>query len=388
MNLLRSERLSAALLLIAATLGLLVANIPAGAAVVALGHTKLTVPWLTLTLSLDHWISDGLLVIFFFGVAVELKREFVIGELRSVSRAAVPTIAAFGGVIVPAGIFVLFNAGRPTVSGWPIPTATDIAFALGALAIFGRWIPTRVRVFLLALAVIDDLIAITIIAVFFAGALNMLWLAIAAVALCAVAVVSRHLEPRSRYILTRHPQWPLKVVLMVLALLTWYAVYQSGVHATIAGVGLGLVMARNPGSRLRHRIEPASNLIILPLFAFSEALVAIPQVSPAQLNPAFWGIVIGVVIAGAIGLAIFRQRVSRPLLGSDLLVIGALSGIGFTVSLLMNGLAFAQQPEVADEGTLAVLLGSGVAIALSAVVVTWRSLWYKKQATAEHPEPV
>ena len=167
MNVLRSERFAAALLLVAAVLGLVIANLPFGPAAVDLKNAHLEIPWLGLDLSTGHWVSDGLLAIFFFIVAVELKRELVIGELNSLSKALLPAIAAVGGVVVPAGIFVAFTVGTDTVDGWPIPTATDIAFALGVLAVFGRFLPTRVRVFLLALAVLDDLIAILIIAFFF-----------------------------------------------------------------------------------------------------------------------------------------------------------------------------------------------------------------------------
>ena len=173
---------------------------------------------------------------------------------------------------------------------------------------------------------------------------------------------------------------------MVLAVLAWYFVYLSGVHATIAGVALGLVMARRPGGRAAHALEPWSNGIILPLFAFTAAMVPVPQVSPNELDPAFWGIlvglpvgkVVGITLAGLLGGLIARPRTGTPLTFGDLIVVGALGGIGFTVSLLMNELAFARLPDVADEGTLAVLLGSGVAIVLSAVAVTVRSRRYRR----------
>ena len=386
MNFLRSERWSAALLLIAAVLGLAVANLPFGSALVELKDAHLDVPFLGLELSAGHWVSDGLLAVFFFIVAVELKRELVIGELNSVSKAVLPAIAALGGVVVPALIFLGFTAGADTVGGWPIPTATDIAFALGVLAVFGRWIPTRVRVFLLALAVLDDLIAILIIAFFFTSDADLAALGFAAIAVAAFGAVSRVMKPRSNWILARRPQWPIVVVLIVLGVLAWYFVYQSGVHATIAGVALGLVMARRPGGRAVHVLEPYSNGIILPLFAFTAAMVAVPQVSPSELDPAFWGILVGlpvgkiagILLAGWLGAMVARRRSATHLTTGDLLIVGALGGIGFTVSLLMNELAFAGLPEVIDEGTLAVLLGSGVAIVLSAVLVSRRSRWYQR----------
>jgi len=392
MNFLRSERWAAALLLIAASLGLLVANLPFGADVVAVKNAHIDLAWLGLDLSVGHWTSDGLLAIFFFIVAVELKRELVIGELNSLSKALLPAIAAVGGVVVPALIFVAFTAGTETVDGWPIPTATDIAFALGVLAMFGTWLPTRVRVFLLALAVLDDLIAIIIIAFFFTSDADLAALGYAGIAIALFGVVSRMMKPRSKWILARRPQWPVNVVLIVLGIIAWYFVYQSGVHATIAGVALGLVMARRPGGRAVHALEPWSNGVILPLFAFSAAMVVVPQVRPSELDPAFWGIlialpvgkIIGITLAGGLGGLVARRGSGTPLTFVDLLVVGALGGIGFTVSLLMNELAFAELPAVADEGTLAVLLGSGIAMVASAILVSMRSRQYRRNG---HTQP-
>ncbi|TYL50247.1 Na+/H+ antiporter NhaA [Agromyces mariniharenae] len=386
MSFLRSERVAAALLLAAAVLGLLIANLPFGASIIAMKDAHLEIPFLRVDLSTGHWITDGLLAIFFFIVAVELKRELVIGELNSLSKAMLPAIAAIGGVVVPAAIYVAFTAGGQTVDGWPIPTATDIAFALGVLAVFGRFIPTRVRVFLLALAVLDDLIAILIIAFFFTTDADLSYLGFAGISIALFGAVSRLMKPRSAWILSRRPQWPINVLLVVLAVLAWYFTYRSGVHATIAGVALGLVMSRRPAGRAAHALEPWSNGVILPLFAFSAALVAVPQVSPSQLDPAFWGILVGlpvgklvgIVAAGLLGASAVRRRTGAPLTFADLGVVGALGGIGFTVSLLMNELAFAQLPGVRDEGTLAVLLGSGIAIVLSAIVVTLRSRHYRR----------
>lgn len=388
MHFLRSERVSAALLLTAAALGLLLANLAFGPALLDFKQAHIDLPWLGLDLSIGHWISDGLLAIFFFVVAVELKRELVIGELNSLSKAALPAIAAIGGVVVPALIFIGFTAGTDTIDGWPIPTATDIAFALGVLAVFGTWIPTRVRVFLLALAVLDDLIAILIIAFFFTTDADLASLGFAAIAITAFGFVSKIMKPRSNWILSRRAQWPINLILIVLAALAWYFMYQSGVHATIAGVALGLVMARRPGGRAVHALEPYSNGIVLPLFAFSAAMVAIPQVPLNELDPAFWGIfvglpigkIIGIMVAGGLGTVLLRRRATgTPLTLGDLAVVGALGGIGFTVSLLMNELAFTGLPEVVDEGTLAVLLGSGIAMVFSAVFVSMHSRQYKKK---------
>ncbi|WP_308799198.1 Na+/H+ antiporter NhaA [Agromyces silvae] len=404
MHLLRSERVAATLLLAAAAIGLLFANLPFGSALIDAKQAHLDVPWLGIDLSVGHWISDGLLAIFFFIVAVELKRELVIGELNSLSKALLPAIAALGGVVVPALIFIVFTAGTATVDGWPIPTATDIAFALGVLAMFGTFIPTRVRIFLLALAVLDDLIAILIIAFFFTSDANLAAIGYAAIAIALFGAVSRLLKPRSPYVLARRRQWPIVAALWVLGILAWYFVLQSGVHATIAGVALGFVMSRRPGGRAAHTLEPWSNGVVLPLFALSAAMVPVPQVRPSELDPAFWGIliglpvgkIVGITLAGLIGVLIARIQTgrpvttarfggsgtrvapARPLALADLVVVGALGGVGFTVSLLMNELAFAGLPEVANQGTLAVLLGSGIAIVVSAIAVSARSRHYRR----------
>ncbi|WP_394552688.1 Na+/H+ antiporter NhaA [Agromyces sp. MMS24-JH15] len=386
MHVLRSERFAALLLLAAAALGLILANLPFGDALVAAKEAHLDLPWLGLDLSAGHWASDGLLAVFFFIVAVELKRELVIGELNSPAKALLPAIAAAGGVIVPSLVYVAFTAGTPTVNGWPVPTATDIAFALGVLAVFGTWIPTRVRVFLLALAVLDDLIAILIIAFFFTAEVDFAMFGLAAAAVALFGAVTRLMRPRSPYILARRPQWPVILVLCVLAGLAWNCTYRSGVHATIAGVALGLVASRRPGGRAAHALEPWSNAVVLPLFALSAAMVAIPRVQPGALDPAFWGIFVGLPVGKLVGITLGgwvgglvarRARIGMPLATGDLVAVATLGGIGFTVSLLMNELAFAGHPAVAAQGIIAVLLGSGVSIAASGFVVSARSRWHR-----------
>jgi Na+:H+ antiporter, NhaA family len=381
MSIIRSERTSAGLLLGAAILGLVLANTQAGPALIDLQHTKLGVPGANLTVG--HWISDGLLAVFFFIVAVELKHELVVGELNSLQKAIHPAIAAIGGVIVPAGIYLLITAGSRYGEGWPIPTATDIAFALGVLAIFGRGLPNRLRIFLLALAVLDDLIAILIIAVFFTSNPNLVDLGLAALTAIAFGLLSRILKGPMKL--------PIGFLMVLLALLTWWLVFDSGVHPTIAGVVLGLAMARAPAGRVTHVLEPWSNGLILPLFAFSAALVPIPQVAPTQLAAPFWAILIalpigklvGITLGGWLGSFIGRNGGKPKINLSGLIMISALGGIGFTVSLLMNELAFSSSPEVRDEGTLAVLLGSGISIVVAAILVSARARRYR----ADHPHP-
>ena len=395
MSFFRSERYAAGFLLLAGVLGLLVANTAVGPALIDAADSHLVTGIYGLDLSARHWISDGLLAVFFFLVAIELKRELVIGDLNSAAKATLPALAALGGVLVPAGIYLLLTSGSGLSAGWPVPTATDIAFALGVLAVFGRGIPTRVRVFLLALAVLDDLVAILIIAFFFTQDPQLQFIGLAAITATLFGLISRLLKPRSPWLLGRKQPWPLVAILVVLGVLTWYFIYLSGVHATIAGVVLGLAMARVPGGRAHQLLEPYSNAVILPLFAFSAALVIIPRVSPAELSPAFWAILvalpvgklIGIVLAGTLG-SLISHRPGGSKAGlklADIVMVGCLGGIGFTVSLLMGALAFAGNTEVVNEATLAVLLGSGVAILISAVVVSVRARQYRRAAGRPHP---
>ncbi|WP_210479442.1 Na+/H+ antiporter NhaA [Naasia sp. SYSU D00948] len=369
MHIFRSERYAAAMLLGAAALALLLANLPFGSALIGLRDAHLELPALGLDLSIGHWISDGLLAVFFFLVAIELRHELTKGELNSLTHALVPAIAAVGGVVAPAALYLAFTAGSGLAEGWPIPTATDIAFALGVLAIFGSRLPARVRAFLLALAILDDLIAILIIAVFFTRDPSPLLLLAAVIPVAAFWLLGRLAGGRLRL--------PIGAAMVLVALVAWYFVYSSGVHATIAGVALGLVLKPDVAHRVHRAIEPYSNGLILPVFAFSAALVAIPQVSLAELSAPFWGILVGlpvgkllgITVAGAIALHFARRSGGTLLKIREIVVVAALGGIGFTVSLLMNELAFAGQELVRDEGTLAVLLGSAIAIVVSAFVV-------------------
>ncbi|HEU5222661.1 MAG TPA: Na+/H+ antiporter NhaA [Candidatus Lumbricidophila sp.] len=384
MHALRSERLSAVLLLFAAAIGLVLANSPAAASVDAVASAHIGPAWLDL--SIRHWIGDGLLAIFFFIVAVELKRELAIGELNRPAAALAPAVAALGGVLAPIAVFLAFTGGSPSMVGWPVPTATDIAFALGVLAIFGRYLPTRVRVFLLALAVLDDLIAIVLIALVFTHEVNLPALGLAVVTIGVFGLLSRMLRPRSPWLRARRPVWPIALLLIALGIAAWVFTVWSGVHPTLAGVGLGLTMARFPAGRAAHVLEPWSNALVLPLFACSAALVVIPQVGTAHIDPAFWGIVvalpvgklIGIVAAGALVIRFTSHAGRTALTLGDLAVVGVLGGIGFTVSLLMNTLAFERSPALVAQGTLGVLIGSGVAIAASAVVVTLQSRHYRR----------
>lgn len=364
----RSDRYAAIALASAAALGLILANTVAGPGLIALTGEYFGPASIGLDLSVAHWVTDGLLAVFFFIVAVELRFELTRGELNSWQKAAAPAVAALGGVIVPAALYLLI-AGSTDPSGWPIPVATDIAFALGLIALVGRGLPPRIRVFLLALAVLDDLVAILIIAVVFAQGLNLGALIGAATAIIAVCIVSATRGPKA----VRYP------IIILLSLMTWYLVYVSGVHATIAGVALGLFMSPKVSARAAHALLPVNNAVILPLFAFVAALVVIPDVSVTPLSPVFWGIgvalpvgkFVGIMVAGS--LIALTARKGTGVRGWDLAAVAAVAGIGFTVSLLMNELALAENDALRDQGVLAVLCGSAVSIVVGGALLAWRA---------------
>ncbi len=380
MSLLRSARFPAVILLVAAALGLIVANSPLGPAVDDAMHASLGIPGV-FELSLSHWIKDGLLAIFFFVVAVELQYELTAGQLNSARKALQPAIAAAGGVLVPIAVYAAVSWGTDASPGWPIPTATDIAFALGVLAVFGRGLPPALRVFLLALAILDDIVGIIFIAVLFTTGVDFGALAGAAVCVVVFGILSRQLDTRARVVVA--------VVLVLLALATWVLVYRSGVHATIAGVVLGLAMAQRPALRVRHELEPWVNTVVLPVFAFSAALVVIPSVPPSDLSPAFWGVLValpvgkmaGISVFGWISLRLAHRRGFRPLAFTHLLAAGALGGIGFTVSLLLAELAFPDATSLRDQATLGVLAGSVISLLLAAGLVSWRAWHHRRLAT-------
>jgi NhaA family Na+:H+ antiporter len=379
MSLLRSERFPAVILLGAATIGLVLANSPWGEAALTVKHLELGVPGV-FELSIEHWIADLLLAVFFFVAAVELQFELTSGQLNSVRRGLRPAIAAAGGVLVPILIFALVAAGSDSAAGWPVPTATDIAFALGVLAVFGRGLPSAVRVFLLALAILDDIVGILFIAVLFTSDVNLIALGAAAVLVVVFGILSRTFGERNRVV--------IGVLLVVVALAVWVLVSLSGVHATIAGVVLGLAMRQQPALRVRHALEPWVNGVVLPLFALSAALVVIPAVGWSELQPAFWGIalalplgkLVGIGGAGWLAQRLMRVPPEHRLSVGDLAAAGALGGIGFTVSLLLSELAFAGHTALRDEAILGVLTGSGVSLVLSGVIVSWRAHHHRRVA--------
>lgn len=378
------ETTGGGLLIGAAVIALLWANSPwlesyQGLAAITLGPAELFGLPVHLDLTLAEWAADGLLAVFFFVVGVELKHEFVAGSLRSPKEAGVPMLAAVGGMVLPAllyvGMIFAFGAGD-LIHGWAIPTATDIAFALAVLAVFGKGLPVAIRTFLLTLAVVDDLLAIIVIAVFYTSEIH--WWPLLG-ALACVALFGWHVR-------SGKPRW---WILLPLAFLAWAFMHMSGVHATVAGVLCGFMVpavARHgePDTRTHtyeHHVRPWSSGLALPIFAFFSAGVSLVEgAGPAALvgQPVVPAIVVGLVlgkIIGVLGTTWLAIRLTPLRLASgigvrDLLPVGLLAGIGFTVSLLISELSFGDA-EHADGAKIAILIGSVIAALLGAVTLRW-----------------
>lgn len=368
----KSDRSAAIALMAAAIVGLVVANSPIGHAFLDIKHAYIGPESLALKLSLEHWVSDLLLATFFLVAGLELKYELRLGVLSKPATALVPILGAIGGVIVPALIYVGFNAGTDYLSGWPIPTATDIAFALGVLAIFGRGLPKSARIFLLALAIFDDLVAILIIAIFFTSDLKAEWLIV------AVAIAFAH------YLTERVQKLPHNLIRVLTFVLLWYAVLQSGVHATIAGVALGLLIPAKKTHGLVAKIQPWTNSVVLPLFAFFSVAILLPSFS-GSFSSVFVGIAVALPAGKIVGITLFAvlaNRIAKPearldLHSLDFVAIAALAGVGFTVSLLMTNLAFKGSVQILAEATLAVILGSIASMTVGAWLAQSRSKFYR-----------
>ena len=390
-EILRTESVGGLLLVAAAIVALAWANSPWGDAYTALGEVRLGPAGLHLDLTLAQWAADGLLAVFFFVAGLELKREFVAGDLRDVRRASLPVAAAVGGMIVPAMLFVVVNlGGEPGVlRGWAIPTATDIAFALAVLAVVGPHLPSALRTFLLTLAVVDDLLAIVVIAVFYTASLDVVALALALVPLGLFTLLVQR----------RVRAWWL---LLPLAVATWVLVHESGVHATVAGVLLGFavpVRRRSGGSgpglaeHLEHRFRPLSAGIAVPVFAFFSAGVSVAGAGGVAAfgQRITLGIVIGLVVGkviGILGATWLVQRFTRAEFADDLswwdvLGLALLGGIGFTVSLLVGELAYGAGTPRDDLVKVGVLTGSLLAALLATVVLRARTRIYRRMEEEE-----
>ncbi len=384
-EILRRETVGGVLLLVAAGASLIWANSPWSATYRSVSDYVVGPESLHLNLSVATWAADGLLAIFFFVVGLELKREFVAGDLRDPRRAALPIAAAIGGMIVPAAIYIAINlaAGHPEyLDGWAVPIATDIAFALAVLAVLSTHLPSALRTFLLTLAVVDDLIAITVIALFFTDhlALGPLALALIPLGLFGLAV--------QRGI---HHWW----LLLPLAVTTWALVHASGVHATVAGVLLGFTVpvlgrhGRPTAELFEHTMRPLSAGLAVPVFAFFAAGVSVggwSGLGASLMHPVTDGVIAGLVVGKPLGVfatAFLLAKFTHASLDDDLawrdvLGVSILAGIGFTVSLLIGELAFGHDTDTGSDVKVGVLVGSVVAALIAAVVLLSRNAVYRR----------
>jgi NhaA family Na+:H+ antiporter len=378
----KAERNAAVVMMLAAMMGLLLANSPFGSSLLNVIEFKLNLDFIDIKITVGHVVSDLFLAVFFFGAGLELKYELRSGTLSCPKRALVPVIAAIAGVAVPSSIYAYLNWGTDAIVGWPIPAATDIAFVLGILAIFGRGMPKEARIFLLALAIFDDLVAIAIIAIFYTANAQPTWL----MASLVIAIAFRFAETSK----TKN-KW---LVRAAFGIVLWYTIYQSGVHATIAGVLLGVLIPAARSHGVIAKIQPATNFLVLPLFAFTAVAVVIPTMT-GDSNNVFTGIffglalgkVVGISIAAVVANQLLKPKDRLPLGALDFIPLGFLAGVGFTVSLLMAHLAFRFSPDLYAQAVLGVLLGSFVAMGAGGGLVWLRGQWHLKKQKGSAKKP-
>ena len=390
----------------AAVIAVILANSPLGDSYFGLRDTYLSLGagdfvW---KISVGHLTADGLLAVFFFLVGLELKREFVSGELRDPRKAVVPVIAAIGGVIVPASLylFITQSLGVPEAArGWAIPIATDIAFALAVLALVGTWLPIALRTFLLTLAVVDDLIGITVIAVFYTEEVVVSNLILSLVFIGIYGFFAQRY--RDFFHVREGAAW---VILFPIGVVAWVFMYSSGVHATIAGVLLGLTVPvlrsrrerlANPNSPdpglaevFEHRFRPISAGVAVPLFAFFAAGVSfgsgLGEFVMLLGSPVSLGIIASLVVGKSVGVFITTFLVTRipgvslpkGMAWIDLFAVALLAGIGFTVSLLIGELSFGLGTLLGDEAKIGILVGSVLAALFAAMILVGRNRYYQE----------
>lgn len=350
---LKDEAAGGYVLMVAAALALVVANSPLAESYFHALHAQLG------PMGLQHWINDGLMALFFLLVGLEIKREVLDGQLSKPADVLLPGAAALGGVILPAAIYLFFNARHPeSVAGWAIPSATDIAFALGVLALMGPRVPTSLKVFLTAIAIMDDLAAIVIIALFYTEQLHLLALAGAGVVLLLLIALNR---------LKVLVLWPY----LLLGAVLWFLVLKSGIHATLAGVALALTIPlraddHSPLHRLEHALHKPVAFVITPIFGFANAGLSFAGVGlSALLDPVPLGVALGLFLGKQVGVfgvtfGLVKAgwaRLPRGASLSQLYGVAVLCGVGFTMSLFIGGLAFSD-PLLIDETKIGVLAGS------------------------------
>jgi Na+:H+ antiporter, NhaA family len=386
-GILRSETAGGLLLILAAVVALVWANSPGASSYFDVRDSRFGPGALHLHLSLAEWAADGLLALFFFLAGLELKHEFVAGDLREPRRAAVPVAAAFGGMIAPALLFTAFNAGHGTLAGWAVPTATDIAFSLAVLALLSSHLPAALRTFLLALAIVDDLLAIVVIAAVYTRHLDFGFLALALLPLIAFGVLAQ----------LRRLTWWLAAPL---AVVTWALVHASGVHSTVAGVLLAFTVPVRVGAtgrralpptadRIDHALRPVSAGVAVPIFAFFASGVAVGGWSAfghALGAPVTLGVVVGLVVGKPVGVLAgtwlasraLNARMSADITWWDAFGVAVLCGMGFTVSLLISELAYPGRATDIDHARVGVLVATLLSALLAAVVLGIRNRHHRR----------
>lgn len=367
-NFFKMESASGIILVIAAVIAMLIANSSYGSLYQDTLHTYI------LGMSASHWINDGLMAVFFLLIGLEVKRELLVGALRSKETAMFPAIAAIGGMLAPALIYLVFNYSDPVaVGGWAIPAATDIAFALGIMALLGPRVPVSLKVFLLALAIIDDLGVVVIIALFYSSDLSSLALLVGFIATAVLFYMNMKNVTKTRWYL-------------IVGFILWVSVLKSGVHATLAGVLIGFAIplkgeegGKSPLESLEHALHPYVNFFILPLFAFANAGISLAGVSLAGLSSTVpMGIALGLLLGKPLGVFAFSwvsvkaglAKLPEGINFKQIFAVSVLCGIGFTMSIFISSLAFTNVDAAFDTyARLGILIGSTTAAILGYVLL-------------------
>ena len=363
-NFFSREEKSGILLLLFATLALITVNSPLQSLYYDIKYTDIPINLgdFNFTKSVSHWVNDGLMAIFFFVIGLELKREILEGELSSFDRMVLPAIAAVGGMAAPALVYILININNPeNISGWAIPTATDIAFSLAVLLIIGKSVPLSLKVFLLSLAIIDDLGAVLIIAFFYTAEISSIYLLYSLIVFGLLVVVNLSGNQKM-------------YIYMILGIFLWYFVLKSGVHATIAGVLLATTIPNNVENNvdhsmlkhLEHKLHNFVGILVLPVFAFFNSDINFSDVTMSSVySPLSMGVILGLLLGKPIGITLFTYVGMKTKLFSlpenvtlkDVFGLSLLCGIGFTMSLFINGLAFTETYLI-DSSKLGIFIGS------------------------------
>jgi len=375
-NFFSREEKSGILLLIFATLALIVVNSPLQSTYYDVKYASIPINLgdFNFTKSISHWVNDGLMAIFFFVIGLELKREILEGELSSFDRIVLPAIAAIGGMAAPALVYFFINYSNPeNMSGWAIPTATDIAFSLAVLLIIGKQVPLSLKVFLLSLAIIDDLGAVLIIAFFYTSEISSIYLLYSAIILSLLVVINLYGVQKMFFYI-------------ILGIFLWYFVLKSGIHATIAGVVLAATIPNSENhyydesmlKELEHKLHNFVGIIVLPIFAFFNSDINFGDVTLDSIySPLSLGIILGLLIGKPIGITLFTYiglktkafTLPEGVNLNDILGLSFLCGIGFTMSLFINGLAFTDI-NLIDSSKLGIFIGSIVSAIAGYIILS------------------